>query len=163
MAIQQHDREDLLGSGLAMPLRGELEINGVTLLVGFRSDGQVSLYCGTDPVFQFNGNSQLRRVFFQGRRIAAEGGRLMQLEQGLLGGKVRFQRQPVDQSQADEILAVLRRWLSDLRQAVDQQPGRWRPDQWRVVEPEPGALHKQLRTWLCELPDPPEIASSPNA
>ncbi len=158
MAIQQHDREDLLGSGRAMPLRGELEINGVTLLVGFRSDGQVSLYCGTDPVFQFNGNSQLRRVFFQGRRFAAEGGRLMQLEQGRLGGKVRFQRQPVDQSQADKILALLGRWLSELQQAADQRPG-----EWRLVEPEPGALHKQLRAWLCELPNPPEIASSPNA
>lgn len=158
MALRQQDREDLLQSGRAMPRRAEIEINGITLLVGFRGDGQVSLYCGADPVFQFNRQSQLRRVFFGGRRIAAEDGRLHELQQDRRGGKVRFGRRVIDEALSEAVRAALKRWLSDLRQAVDRGP-----TDWRVVEPDPGVFFNDLQLWLRQLTEPPEIASSPGA
>jgi hypothetical protein len=158
MALRQQDREDLLQTGRAMPFRAEFEIHGVTVLVGFRGDRQVSLYCGADPVFQFNRKSQLRRVFFEGRRIAAEGGRLFELHQDGRGGKVHFGRREIDEALTEKIGAALKRWLSDLRQAADQGPA-----DWRVVEPESGVFCSDLQLWLRQLADPPEIASSPGA
>jgi hypothetical protein len=70
MALEEQDREDLLRDGRAMPLRGECTLSGSQVVIGFRSAGQLSLYCGPDPVFQFNAEQKLRRAFFQGRRFA---------------------------------------------------------------------------------------------
>ena len=61
MALEERDREDLLRDGRLMPLRGECLIDGVKVVLGFRSQGQLSLYCGPDPVFQFNAARELRR------------------------------------------------------------------------------------------------------
>ena len=158
MALRQQDREDLLQSGRAMPRRAEIDIDGVTVLVGLRSDGQVSLYCGADPVFQFNRKSQLRRVFFEGRRIAAEDGRLYELQQERRGGKVHFERRAMDKSATEAVCAALKRWLGDLRQAVAQGP-----TDWRVVEPESGVFFDDLQLWLQQLTEPPGIATSPDA
>mgnify|MGYP003681535513 CR=1 FL=1 len=79
MAKQEQDREDLLRDGHQMSIRGETIINGIVVTIGFRSLGQLSMYCGADPVFQFNADHQLRRVFFEGERIAADAGRLVLL------------------------------------------------------------------------------------
>jgi hypothetical protein len=71
---------------------------------------------------------------------------------------VRFGRRVIDEALSEAVCAALKRWLSDLRQAVDRGP-----TDWRVVEPDPGVFFNDLQLWLRQLTEPPEIASSPGA
>jgi len=156
MAIQEHDREDLLGEGRNMPWRGQCTIDGVQVVIGFRDQGQASMFCGTDPVFQFNRKHELRRVFFQATRFRAENGRLIAMARDSRGGKIEFVSQPIDSGTEAALLSSLRSWLSQIRRAKDS--GSWR------VEGEPASqFQSRLSDWLAGLPDPVVIAAVPNA
>jgi hypothetical protein len=78
MARQEADREDLLQETVAYPRRGLLALDQPHgwVLLGERKQGAISIYYGTDSVFQFNRDGYLRRVFWQGIRWAAANGRL---------------------------------------------------------------------------------------
>ena len=154
MAIHEHDREDLLGEGRNMPRRGQCVIDGVTVVVGFRAQGQASLFCGVDPVFQFNSHQELRRVYFRSRRYRAENGRLIELTRDRRGGKVEFETAPIDDDLASELIESLRFWLDRVRSAA--QTGRWRVE-GEPVEP----FQSRLQSWLAGMDDQPRIAARP--
>ena len=99
MAIEERDREDLLRDGRTMSVRGEFTCGEATMLIGFRRRGQASLYVGPDRVYQFDATAQLRRVFLDGRKYAADSGALVQLCRDSRGGRVELSRQPVDPGQ----------------------------------------------------------------
>lgn len=156
MAIQEHDREDLLGEGRNMPWRGECTIGGTQVVIGFRSQGQVSLFCGFDPVFQFNGRHELRRVYCGGIRYSAENGRLIAMTRNSRGGKIEFLSQSVDRSTEERLLRSLQSWLSLIQSAMDEGP-------WRVEGESIERFQQRLRDWFATLPHPPVIATHPNA
>jgi hypothetical protein len=78
MARQEADREDLLKETTAYPHRGLLALDNPHgwVLLGERKQGAISIYYGTETVFQFNRDGYLRRVFWQGTKWAAANGRL---------------------------------------------------------------------------------------
>ncbi len=158
MAIEEHDREDLLRDGRNMPLRGECFIRGVPLIVGFRSQGQMSIYCGADPVFQFNAERQLRRVYYQGRRFAADNGHLFELTRQTRGGKVEFESNQVDPQTQMEILSCLSGWLSAIRDS-----GKSKATDWRIVDDPLNAFRNSLLDWLEQTATGTQIANAPNA
>jgi hypothetical protein len=85
MAREEADSEDLLGTATAYIERIEwqLDLPGLaeaTVFVGFRRNGAISFYFGSDPVYHFNATGELRRAFFQGRLIKAEQGRLIGMQ-----------------------------------------------------------------------------------
>lgn len=157
MAKQEHDREDLLAEGRAMSLRGEAEIAGRIVVVGFRHRTQLSLYCGADPVFQFNGEGALRRAYREGQRYAAENGHLVLLSRDQSGGRVRFDRSKLSPEQTGEILADMNAWLERLRQVATSEL-----TSWRVVEASSGEFRSRLLEWLRSHPGSPEVASVPS-
>ncbi len=158
MALEEHDREDLLRDGRNMPLRGECVVDGVVVVIGFRREGQVSLYCGPDPVFQFNSKRQLRRVFLDGRRFAARSGGLVELTRETRGGRVQFCSTPLDGPTRAKLLSALNDWLRKIHESVDADDGRW-----RTAEDCETPFKQRLREWFEELPVVPVIAASPNA
>ena len=155
MAIEEHDREDLLGEGRNMPWRGQCTIDGVRVLAGFRDHGQVSLFCGADPVFQFNRQRELRRVFFCGVRFRAENGRLISMTRTSRGGKVDFDSQPIDPRIETAMLDSLRFWLSKIREANDSCA-------WQVEGESARQFQSRLSDWLAGLPNPVVIAAVAN-
>jgi hypothetical protein len=154
MAIEEHDREDLLRDGRTMPVRGQCTIDGTEVMVGFRALGQASLYCGADPVFQFNAQNQLRRVYFRGEKLAAHGGKLERLTRDRQGGKIRLQALPIDPAQQAEIIAELTAWRQKLTMEVAAN--------WRVIEPAPNEFQQRLQQWLA-ITSPAGIATSAHA
>ena len=162
MATEEHDREDLLRDAKMMPLRAQATIDDVTVVVGFRGDGQVSLYFGPDPVFQFNSKRELRRVFYRADRYAAENGCLVKLIRSQRGGKVEFQRESIDAVLRDSILCVLSACLRTLNEATEAEA-----DNWQLADSESeytlGDFLTQLRTWLESMRWAPRIAKSANA
>jgi len=168
MAIEEHDREDLLRDGTAMSLRGEIVIDDLTIVVGFRAQGQVSLYCGADPVFQFNAQQQLRRVYLDGKRYAADNGVLLQLHRPSQGGRVMFQRQAVAPEQSERIQNELACWIDRLQQTVVSSPAAWRtstesPPSQGNAEDADLAFIKRFAQWLKALSRPFAVAGGPHA
>ena len=68
MAQHEDDREDLMREAVALPDRVELSVNGFESLItiGFRSNSAMSIFIGQDPVYQFDPEGRLRRVFVDG-------------------------------------------------------------------------------------------------
>lgn len=156
MAIEEHDREDLLNEGNNLPWRGQCKIDDTLVLVGFRDQGQASLFCGSDPVFQFNTSGELRRVYYRKTRYRAEDGRLVALTQPQRGGKVTFLPSPVDSETEAEVLQSLHAWLSAISSMIPSAS-------WQVVGEPGNDFRGRLHAWLHSLPDPPSIAKRPNA
>ncbi|MEM1069655.1 MAG: hypothetical protein AAGG48_10585 [Planctomycetota bacterium] len=143
MAIEERDREDLLRDGRTMVMRGECEIDGSKVLVGFRRAGQASLYCGPDPVFQFNLGNELRRAFFRGKRLAARDGALVELTRDTRGGNVQLRSTPIDQATHDAILLELDLWLQKIRRVIEN------PDlDWNAVGMPVPVFHAIVQAWI---------------
>ncbi|GAA5508535.1 hypothetical protein [Novipirellula caenicola] len=156
MAKQEQDREDLLRDGRQMAIRGETTINDIVVVIGFRDAGQLSLYCGADPVFQFNAEQELRRVYFQGQRYAAESGRLVRLDRATRGGKIQFESSEVPQPHHAAILECLDHWIGNLRYLIGKKE-----TVWRVADQQNTTFFAQLTRWTDDLPQPIQIADSP--
>ena len=173
MAIHEHDREDLLRDGHQMPSRGQCSIDGEVVLCGFRTGNQLSLYCGQDPVFQFNDQQQLRRVFLEGRKFAAENGELLELKRSRKGGRVVLIRDAVDPETLASIMNSLRHWIELIQNALESAPQAWRiatadagtreQSGHTSLHEETRLFHARLSDWIATLPDHPPIALSANA
>ncbi len=157
MAIDEHDREDLLGEARKMPNRGEALVGKAMVVVGFRQGMQLSLYCGSDPVFQFNNLGQLRRAYVSGDRFAAASGKLVRLSRQGKGGRVQFQRLPLQPEETEAILEQLQSWLEKVQAAVVQGGA-----DWRVVEESPGEFLRRLHDWFQNFSNQPTIADTAN-
>ncbi len=93
MAINRQPREDLMKEATAYDRRVKLRDAGAgEIFVGLRAQRGWSIYFGEDPVFQFNTESQLRRVHFNEQNYAAENGKLLLLQRSQVGGHVELMR-----------------------------------------------------------------------
>ena len=158
MAKQEQDREDLLRDGKQMLLRGECPVDGVVVVVGFRSQGQASFYFGPDPVFQFNENGELRRVFFKGKRFAAIQGKLCELTRQQQSNRVHFVPQEILADVASEMMGFLDHGLTQVQVAIDSLEKEWRISGGNAAE-----FRRQLSEWLANMPADKVIADAPNA
>lgn len=155
MAKITHDREDLLRDGTAMPIRGRYRFDGFELVVGWRTDGSCSWFCDLDPVFQFNAQGQLRRVFRDGNRLSSEGGRLCQLvRRGGSGDRVELVRAPISEAETSEAMAAWQLW----RRRAERPDGDLQID---AVGVSTNDFREKLIAWLGQIPEIPTIADTP--
>ena len=157
MARQEQDREDLLRDGKQMWLRAECKLDGVVVVIGFRSEGQVSVYVGPDPVFQFNSSLELRRVFFNGKRYSAIQGRLCELTRSETSGRVRLSPQAILAKVEAEIRVTLESNLAQVQLALESPETGW-----RLVGGDFLDFQKQLSGWLASVLENFKIAETPN-
>ena len=158
MAIEEQDREDLLRDGRMMPVRGETILDDVTVLIGFRSHGQLSLYFGSQQVFQFDQSQSLRRVYLNGRRFAAQQGRLVELIRQSRGGRVELIRQDVGEDDLQLVLDATVACLGQIRMLGNSGQCRW-----RVIGAESSEFAARVSLWLATAAMPPRIGSAPGA
>ncbi|MEM8913465.1 MAG: hypothetical protein AAGC97_16990 [Planctomycetota bacterium] len=143
MARNEQEREDLLAEGIQLVRRGRISavIQDVEIqwLAGWRQSGAFSVFENSDPVFQFNASSRLRRVFKDAVRYAAHGGSLHELvRQPDPSGRLRLERRVLT---GDESAVITSRWsqiFHRLNHAVEDEcadletvgiePSRWRAE-----------------------------------
>lgn len=157
MARETRDREDILREATALVERAELSLGGAEPIVaGFRRDGSISFYFGSDPVYQFNAAGQLRRAYVDGHLIKAEQGRLARLRRQQGEGQVELLRHDLDEPQTEALLDRMRSDLVDLRQAIVRQ-------QYvvRGQRPEDRDIVGRIGTWLEGMGESIAIANSP--
>ena len=160
MAKQTSDREDLLRDGVQMPTRGQADIAGNELFIGFRRTGQLSLYWNQDPVYQFNAQQELRRLFFCGTRYAAFERRLRRLDTASEdAAQTEVTKLSLSQSDAsDALLEQVSTEFIAIRKQILQAP-----IEWRVVGNEsPATFDLRVRNWLAQVGDVLKLAAVPN-
>ncbi|WP_145275284.1 hypothetical protein [Planctomycetes bacterium SV_7m_r] len=170
MARESKDREDLLREGTAMPIRGRLVIQQREIVMGFRSAGAFSLYCDQDPVFQFNAHSELRRVFFQGRKLKAAQGSLVELtrrnqaisespEGKTAAQPLMLSETSIGEEQRKLILDDLKHWLQLIQACLQTEPVA--QHQFACVGADAQAFQKKVLTWIQKCPSRQIIADGP--
>ncbi|HEY4234146.1 MAG TPA: hypothetical protein VGM76_12015 [Lacipirellulaceae bacterium] len=117
MARDESEREDLLHEATALVERIELSAAGAVpndhLFAGFRKDGSLSVYFGSDPVYHFNSAGELRRAFCDGLVIKADRGRLVSLDRRRQDSEVQLVRHDLTDEEQVAFLASMTARLND--------------------------------------------------
>lgn len=159
MAREVYPREDLLRDAKALLPRVQFEVTLArqkeTLFAGFRVQGALSLYFGTEPVYHFNSSNQLRRAHVEDRLIKAEAGRLVALRRQQSQISSELLRQEMSDSEESEFCQSLGARLQELKEALQAK-------RYTAVGqvPETGDAVGQLQRWLEEFHEV-TIADSP--
>lgn len=181
MARQEADREDLLQETIAYPRRGLLALDQPPnwVLLGEHLQGAISIYGGSDSVFQFNRDGYLRRVFWQGTKWAATSGQLESLvrikpheEADLTNNEEKIHRVIHQRHAANELerQRMQSHW-EQLRQTLVQTTALY--PQWSRVYWDSQLIERSSDLWhaavdhftrrLRRLPKKLSIAQSPSA
>ncbi|WP_404310051.1 hypothetical protein [Neorhodopirellula lusitana] len=160
MAKQESDREDLLAESINLPRRGRVTgPNSREWIVGWRKDSSLSLFVDADPVFQFNSAGELRRAYVNGRKLAADQGKLCELVRSPNPtGQISLSRQALN---GEQFLAVQDRF----KRATDElQAALSHPDtKIEAIGVAPTTLVQSIRDWLDSSHIPLIVAQTPNA
>jgi len=124
MARQETEREDLLREATALVERIELvsreAASGEHVVIGFRADGALSIYFGTDPAFHFNSLGRLRRAFCGGLLFKAEQGRLVSLRRVRRENEVQLVRRELAEEEQAQLLADVHSRLREVLRQCDE-------------------------------------------
>jgi hypothetical protein len=168
MAREESEREDLLREATALVERIELAPSGTAsqpngasvdqpIVVGFRRDGALSIFFGSDPVYQFNAAGELRRAYLDGRLLKAVGGELASLD------RVRTQRETQlirhDLTQAERAV-----FEATMRADLERFAGAIRANAFDIVGQVPTEVDvlSRVKDWFGSHSQWP-IAAKPNA
>ena len=125
MAREESDREDLLLDATALVERIEFAStesrNSEHVVLGFRADGAMSIYFGTDPVYHFNRKGELRRAFCQGRLVKAEKERLVSMRRLRLEREVVLLRHDLNDEEQSGFLSDMQTRLCELKEQCTQK------------------------------------------
>jgi hypothetical protein len=158
MARESSDREDLLREATALVERVELQVVGFDepIVVGFRRDGAASFYFGSDVVYQFNADSELRRGFLDGQLYKANCGRLAALTPLRTETQTELRRHDLTEAETERFLMDT---LSNLRQLSKSLLA----GKFQIVGQVPAGddVLARVRQWLAVLPEIIPIAGSP--
>jgi hypothetical protein len=155
-----------------MPIRGRTRIGQAEIVVGFRHGRSASVYWDLDPVYQFNANGELRRVFSDGLRYAAFNGVLMRLDQSRdvhlpsharsvtaepAMGRLTLQPQAIAKKENSRLLDHLHRCLSQLQASLSQEDLA----HWETQGESAEAFRHRLACWGDTIGVPFKIADTP--
>ncbi|MCA9176143.1 MAG: hypothetical protein KDB14_16770 [Planctomycetales bacterium] len=156
------DGEDLLREATAMPERLELRISDGVWIVGRRRGGGVSLF-GEPMVLQFNAQLEVRRAFWRGARMKAEGAELHWMRREQPRGPLRFIVAPLSLAELEAFFADARAALCALTAELSLLADADTPPA-TLIAPEPRQFLDELRAWSAAiLANPLRIAARPNA
>ena len=149
MARHESDREDLLREATALVERIELAPTGQPqrehVTAGFRRGGELSIFFGADPVYQFNASGQLRRAYSDGLLFKAAAGGLVSLRRARRHGEVQLLRHDLTEVEQTAFLAQMTNRLRNFAAQLDD-------GYFDVVGQVPADANilQRLRNWLTQ-------------
>jgi hypothetical protein len=122
MALHESDREDLLREATALVERAEYRVSQEPepVTIGFRHDGALSLFLGSDAVFQFTAAGELRRAFVAGLLYKAEQGKLVELRRERSDSEVHLVRRTLATHEQDDFLTAAASRCDAVVRALDR-------------------------------------------
>ena len=120
MARHEFDREDLMTEATALRQRIELVLDGECepIVAGVRSNGDVSIYFGADPVYHFDNVGGLRRAFVGGLLYRSQGDTLARLSRTRTPQAVELTRHDLEPTELEQFLSGMEARLGDLQAAL---------------------------------------------
>ena len=160
MARRTEDREDLLREATAYKLRAEWTCadGSHVYFWGMRASGATSLYVDAEPVFQFNSDGLLRRLYWDGRMVKAENGRLVELERNRVGAEVRLERLEWDDDRLAGMTGTFVKHHADVLRALKADEV-----EWRGAIPATSVVLEAILAWTENVAIPVEIAATAHA
>ena len=138
----------------AMVYRAETEIDHQTVFIGVRSAGQVSVYWGSDPVWQFDRCGRLRRAFWRSHRVVAAAEQIYWTRPLDRGGKVRMERTAISEDEQRTLLYEVNGQLAQLLSKIEHGP-----TVWKIAIPPVELTHQKLCNALAGIHLPVQIAT----
>lgn len=121
MARTESDKEDLIQEATALVERAEFCRDAPSpdscwqmVTVGYRKNGDVSLYFDQDPLYQFNSNGRLRRAWEGGFLYRSETDTLAKLDRQRDDAKTTLHRSDLTSTELAEFRQRMTRLLTDL-------------------------------------------------
>lgn len=123
MAREESDREDLMREATALVRRAELQWPGVEepIFIGFRRTGAFAIYWGADPVYQFDAEHRLRRVYSDGFLYRTTGETLAKLDRVRTDSATELRRTDLPPGELTEIFDDVRSRCEQLLQALQSE------------------------------------------
>lgn len=123
MAREETDREDLLREATALVERIEFapqdEPAAEHVVAGFRAESALSLFFGSDPVYQFNSAGQLRRAFAGDLLVKADRGRLVSMRRMRQHREVQLVRHELSEEEQAVFISDMHYRLRELLSQLD--------------------------------------------
>jgi hypothetical protein len=88
------------------------------VIAGFRKQGQLALYFGADPVFQFDDRHRLRRAYGEGFLYRTQGHTLARLTRERTAEETLLLRHDLNTDELDEFRKSAKQQLNELHQAL---------------------------------------------
>lgn len=109
MARHEADREDLLAEATALVRRAELAGPGSPepITAGFRKDGSLSVYFGSDPAYHLDPQGRLKRAFHSGRLYRTQGDTLAELIRERTATETMLRRRDLPADEVAHFLAEM--------------------------------------------------------
>ncbi len=119
MARHETDREDLMREATALVNRVALRREGTSeeTVIGFRTEGTLSIYFGTELVYQFNTDHELRRGYYKGCLLKANQRLLVSMRRNRESGSLQLLSTTWDSQQTQRFLEQVQ---LDLRQLAEE-------------------------------------------
>ena len=126
MTRHEADREDLMAEATALRERIELELPGHAehVVAGFRENGNLSVFFGPDPMYQFDATGGLRRAFVAGHLYRSDGHTLARLTRMRQASAVNLVRHDLDAAELAQFLTEMTGVLARLSAALEQDSVR---------------------------------------
>lgn len=123
MALNESDREDLMAEATALRRRIALQVPGFDdeVIAGFRDAGQLSIFFGSDPVYQFDENGLLRRAFVEGSLYRSQGTTLARLTRERTETTSSLIRHDLNGAEIVAFLATMFETLRTLQHAIEHK------------------------------------------
>ncbi len=157
MAREEQEREDLLREATALVERIEIFLadQQQPVMIGFRSNGAVSIYFGSDPVYHFTSNGELRRAFIDGLLYKSLNGKLLSMRRERTEHEVQLVRHQLTNTEQAQALDALKNHLESLRQMIAS-----RSFEVTGQVPDDADLIGRVSQWLAQVAEV-RIARSP--
>ena len=126
MARHATEREDLMAEATALRERIAYAVAGKPepVVAGFRSNGQWSLYFGSDPVYHFARDGALRRAYLADDLYRSQGHTLARLRRARIGDVVQLVRHDLTPAELAEFMARMGADLVSLKTAIETGAAR---------------------------------------
>lgn len=121
MARHESDREDLLAEATALVRRAAFFLPGrpKAIVAGFKRDGGLSVYIGSDPVFHFDSAGRLKRAFIDGKLYRTQGDTLAELTRERTANATILRRDDLEPHDVRHLLNFMRAKLITPMQAIE--------------------------------------------
>lgn len=150
-----------------MTVRGKFDHDGVEIVIGFRVQGQMSLYWDQDPVYQFDADKNLRRAFINGDRYKAVDGRLIRLaspaEDNAAVRRLALVGSEISGDQQRRILQRLADRLQQIAEVLADSKSATGRHQLRCIGVQPDAFCDRVSQWIDQVQCRPSIATAASA